>query len=161
MNRAGLVLLSMCCIFLSACAAGEGNGQAEENAMQNGSYEIEELARGSQSRESAERMMVVRDADTFERIWDLSDQRGERPAVDFDQSMVVAIFMGERRTGGYSVQVDEVRQDGDDIMVQVIMEEPGEGCMTTQAITRPFQLVLLPQLDGEVRFQTQQQALDC
>lgn len=160
MKQLKWVVVTLCCALLSACAPAEQSNQTGEGNMSN-DHEIRELAQGGQSRESAERMMIVRDPEAFERIWALTRQQGEVPAVDFDQEMVIAAFMGERRTGGYSIHVEELRQEGDVLRVHVRMESPGENCMTTQAITRPFQLVRVPRLEGEVQFATRQQTVDC
>jgi len=150
-------------LFAAACAAndqGDTNGD-EVMAENNGSLEVQELARGSQSQEPSERMMVVKDQDTLQRIWSLAEQRGTLPEIDFDEEMALAVFMGERRTGGYEVRVEEVSRSGDGLKVSVLMRAPGENCMTTQAITRPFQLLRLERVDGEVTFETRQEAVDC
>jgi hypothetical protein len=150
---AGLLLM----VMTAACTGG--TAAVEERQMMGD--DIVELARGNHSGEPAERMMVIRDATELARIWSATGERGDPPAVDFEQFMVVAAFMGERRTGGYRVRVDSVSQSGDRMTVSVKMEAPGPGCMTTQALTQPYQIVKLPRLEGEVAFDIQQVEVDC
>ncbi|MEA5445163.1 protease complex subunit PrcB family protein [Gammaproteobacteria bacterium AB-CW1] len=141
---------------LTACAGGE---RAEVEVGEQ--LELEELARGTQSRVSSESMTVIRDAEAFEGIWRQAGQRGEPPAVDFEQFMVIAAFMGERRTGGYTVRVRSAERNEEGLKVRVRMEAPGRNCMVTQAFTQPFHLVRLPRVEGAVDFEVNQETVDC
>lgn len=123
--------------------------------------DIVELARGNHSGVRAERMSVIRDNEALARAWSEAGERGDPPTVDFQESMVVAVFMGERRTGGHRVRVESVRESGDEMVISVNMEAPGRNCMTTQALTQPYQIVRLPRLEGEVAFQIEQVEVDC
>ena len=58
--------------------------------------------------------------------------------VDFSSSRVVLINMGERNTGGYSVEVDIIEDHPDYIILKAIMVKPGENCMTTPSLTSPY-----------------------
>ncbi len=58
------------------------------------------------------------------------------PNIDFAKSRVVALFMGEKNTGGYSIGIEEVRQEGNKVIVKVKKSYP-EG-MTTMAFTQPY-----------------------
>lgn len=59
------------------------------------------------------------------------------PVVDFDKHQVVALFLGVKNTGGYSISVDRVEEVGDKIVVYSHVENP-DGGMVTMAITNPF-----------------------
>lgn len=80
-------------------------------------------------------------------------QRGaagvQTPKVDWRQYKVVAIFLGSRRTGGYSLRVKDVRTSGTNAMINVVEVQPRPGAMVTQALTSPWVLVRVPrQLQG-------------
>ncbi|SFQ73926.1 protease complex subunit PrcB family protein [Flavobacterium akiainvivens] len=64
------------------------------------------------------------------------------PYVDFNKNNVVAIFMGQKSTGGYSISVRKVSVDGDTATVYVKTTKP-EG-MATMAITTPYTITLIP-----------------
>lgn len=147
-------------VVLIVAAACTGGASALEEREMTGD-DIVELARGNNSGVRAERMSVIRDADALARVWSEAGERGDTPTVDFEASMVVAVFMGERRTGGHRVRVESVRQSGEQLIVSVNMEAPGPNCMTTQALTQPYQIVRLPRLEGEVAFQIEQVEVDC
>lgn len=59
------------------------------------------------------------------------------PKVDFKKHQVVALFLGSRNTGGYSISVERVEEDGDRIIVYGKVENP-DGGMVTTALTNPF-----------------------
>jgi len=153
-----MLMVAMLLLGMTQACAG---GDAQEEEAMSGVLETEELARGSQSSVAAESMLVLRDREAFATAWRQAGQRGDPPEVDFDQHMVLAIFMGERRTGGYSVHVDAVEATEEGLRVDVEMRAPGRDCMTTQALTRPFQLLRLPHVEGEVDFRISQTEVDC
>lgn len=63
------------------------------------------------------------------------------PKVDFTKAQVVALFMGERNTGGYDIKVKNVSEKGGKIYVTVEETKPKPGDMATMAITNPFTIV--------------------
>lgn len=58
------------------------------------------------------------------------------PDVDFASNRVVALFMGEKNTGGYAIGIDEVKQEGNKVIVKVKKTYP-EGNVT-MAFTQPY-----------------------
>lgn len=123
--------------------------------------EIEELARSTQSQVANEWMQVVRSPEEFARIWAQTDRSGDAPEIDFEQEMVVAVFIGEYRTGGHSVRVREAEAREDGVRLGIRIELPGSGCMVTQAITRPYQIVRVPRMEGSVAFDITRERVDC
>ena len=66
--------------------------------------------------------------------------------------MVVALFMGERPTGGYAIEITRVERADSGLAVHYRSKGPDQGAMLTQALTQPFHLIKLPRDDGPVRF---------
>jgi len=68
------------------------------------------------------------------------------PEVDFTVDGILAIWMGQRRTGGFSLELaaDTAVVDGRVARVPVRWIEPEEGMLTPQVITHPYLLVRLP-----------------
>lgn len=54
---------------------------------------------------------------------------------------LIAVYMGQRPTGGYSLGVQEVDVDNGVLKLVVTFKEPKPGSMTTQAITSPYTLL--------------------
>jgi len=59
--------------------------------------------------------------------------------VDFTKSAIVAAFAGTKNTGGYSVSV---KKTAEKIIVELI--EPPKDALTTDALTTPFAVALVP-----------------
>ena len=62
-------------------------------------------------------------------------------AVDFSDQMLIAIFLGERRSGGYRITITDIQENAESLIVLIESTAPGEGSTVTQALTSPFHLV--------------------
>jgi hypothetical protein len=94
------------------------------------------------------------------------DQLLPNAQVDWQDEMVIAVYMGARTTGGYSIEVERIRNrpfppppagvpvsPQHEIEVRVRSTSPAPGQIVTQAITMPFHVVKLAQDPmGVVRF---------
>jgi hypothetical protein len=83
------------------------------------------------------------------------------PEVDFSREMVVLAALGTRRTGGHAASISGATLDGDTLRVEVRETAPGQGCMTTQALTYPVAVARVARHDGAVAFDDQVAARDC
>ena len=68
-------------------------------------------------------------------------QQPALPQVDFQRETLVAIFLGQRNSGGYGVTVRRVAVEGNDLYLDTEFREPAAGAITTQALTSPWTLV--------------------
>ena len=83
---------------------------------------------------------------------------GPPPRIDFTQNTVVAIFAGEKSTGGYSVRVDRITDDSSPgqpssgtVHYRVIAPPPD--AFVTQAFTYPYVIVRIERRFEQIRFQ--------
>lgn len=67
--------------------------------------------------------------------------KGGETTVHHDGRQFVIIALGERRTGGYQVKVEEIEQRGNEVHVYAREEGPEPGMMVIQAITYPLAVV--------------------
>lgn len=69
----------------------------------------------------------------------------------------------EAPTGGYQVRFESVAVEvGDQVVARYTVEEPGDGCMVTQALTQPFAVVAVRALpEGAVLFIQSRRAVPC
>lgn len=104
------------------------------------------IAKESFSSASERKNYIARSEEAFRIIWELAydGETDTMPEINFEEEQVIGIFDGEHGTGGYDVDVIEVRDTADMRTVRIVRIEPGEGCMTTQAITSPFVIIVLP-----------------
>ena len=66
--------------------------------------------------------------------------------------MVAAVFLGEKTTGGYEVEITQAELQNSSLKIQYIEKTPTPGGMTIQALSQPFHLVKLPRYDAQVVF---------
>ena len=66
------------------------------------------------------------------------------PTVDFTHEEILAVFSGQKNTGGYDISVKEVVNKNGVRVVTIVHEVPGSDCATTGALTSPFVLVTVP-----------------
>ena len=74
------------------------------------------------------------------------------PPVDFSREMVVGVFMGERETGGYQIEVIEVERTASGLRVHYRTRSPEPGALLTQALTQPFHLIRLARDESPLTF---------
>ena len=72
------------------------------------------------------------------------------PRVDFTQNYVIAVFAGEKASGGHDIEVADIEDTESKRKVSIALTRPGAGCIATQALTRPFQIVVVPASDLEL-----------
>lgn len=76
------------------------------------------------------------------------------PQIDFSREMVIAVFAGERTTGGVTVEVTAIDVSSGAIRATYQESGPPPDSILTQALTQPYHLVITPRVEGPVTFQT-------
>ena len=99
---------------------------------------IKVLAEGYHSKITKPFVAVVRDIETYAVLSRLDENLPKLDSDFFKEKAVLAAFLGERNTGGYSVEITPSPID-----VNVLEKKPGKGVMVTQMITSPFKIVSL------------------
>ena len=110
-------------------------------APQSSTVSFTTIARGQQSGVDARSAVLIQDEARLKA-------QGIRPqqAVDFNRESVVAVYMGEQKTGGYSVEITSVKLEGGKLVVTVKQNRPSPGAMVTQALTQPYHAVKIPKV---------------
>lgn len=109
--------------------------------------------------------VVIRDAAEWERYGGriVAQAAADPPAptVDFARQFVVAASMGQRSSGGYTIDVTAVYQRGGTVHVVVKSVSPGRTCGAAMVMTAPVVAVAIDRVDGEVRFVETSETTDC
>ena len=100
--------------------------------------------------------LVIRDQATWQQTWSAIWSRNSPvpalPAIEFDREMVIVAALGERNSGGFSILIDRVTESTTGLTVNVRSVSPGNGCITTQALTQPVDIARVTRRDGMVTF---------
>lgn len=99
-----------------------------------------ELAAGANATLRQPFVLVARDAETYAALRTLAAGLPAQRADFFKTHAVVAAFLGQRNTGGYSV---EMRRTGR-TQLSIAEHAPPKDAMVTMALTAPFRVVALP-----------------
>ena len=110
------------------------------------------IAHGPLSNGSAARESVVRNPEEWGALWASLPTKQAAPQVAFDQMMVVGVFVGNRPTTGYKVEI-RARKDGNELVVLWREIPPAQGSSVNATVTSPFAVAGLPRHDGPVRFE--------
>ncbi len=95
--------------------------------------------------------VILKDEASFQEMLQNVRPLGDIAAVDFSQVMVGLIAV-PTESGGYVVEVKSIEKTGDQITINYEFSTPGQDCLTLQALSLPFQLVVIQRSEGEVTF---------
>ena len=100
---------------------------------------------------------IIASSSEWKTLWEQLHRytipRPALPEVDFTQHMLLAVFAGEKRTGGYAIQVKRVTQTDQAVIVHVTETAPGPEDVVVAMITYPYQVVKIPRTDLPVHFE--------
>lgn len=122
------------------------------------------ISRGVWSGYTSQAYYVIQDAEEWARIWNLHQQifipSTPPPPIDFSNATVIAVFMGECRTTGYSIGVEEIIDTGLTVIVKVEKIYPGKGCVVGMALTHPYHMVQTSKIGKHVIFETSEKTVN-
>jgi len=97
------------------------------------SYQV--LAQGDYNGKKMQNYQVI---DNHEELNKLYNQIKDDliPNVDFAKSRVIALYLGEKNTGGYSIGIENIRKENGKIIVKIKKTYP-QGAVT-MAFTQPY-----------------------
>lgn len=64
--------------------------------------------------------------------------------IDFSNQSILVVYLGERNTGGYSIDVSNIYWNKNNLVVETSETKPQKGEMVTMAITNPYCIVKIP-----------------
>ncbi len=117
---------------------------------------LERVDQGTSSGIRDARQVVVRDAATWAALWQQHTAGAHPPRplpeVDFLREMVLAFFLGERPTSGYSAHITDIVLHPDHMLVRVRVGAPPPGTVVLQVLTQPYDIVRVPRSGVPVQF---------
>ncbi len=108
---------------------------------------FETLWRGNYGTYETTGNLVIKNENNWQETWEAL------PAdIDFDDEMLVAVFMGTRNTGGYAIEIITVLETPEHLKVRLKHSAPGKDALVTQALVQPHHIVRLGKSDKPVIF---------
>lgn len=116
-----------------------------QNAVSEVSFRI--LDSGAQAVEVTERKnFAVYDAQEFARLWKMAHGTDgvAVPNIDFSKEYAIGVFAGTKSSGGHLIAVEKITEAGDTRTVGMVLTKPGANCVVTEALTSPYQIIVVP-----------------
>ncbi len=117
---------------------------------------FETISRGIYSGHDERKDYVIRDLSGWGNLWDKVQSRvspiSDRPNVNFDDEMIIAVFRGIHSIGGYAIEITKIVEKENSVEVFVKETSPSPNSMVTQAFTQPYHIVKTKRVDKEVVF---------
>ncbi|MBA2376640.1 MAG: protease complex subunit PrcB family protein [Rubrobacter sp.] len=160
-----LLISATLALILSSCAGGEGpslgegtnpggssNSRTQPDATtpeEERMLEVRRIDSGSLGQGDAEpRAVVASSSETLSAAAGIPVRGAESTAASGEETYV-AVLWGEKNTGGYTVEVESATLEGGRVAVSVALRNPPEGAMVSQALTYPYAVAALENLDPE------------
>lgn len=176
LERLPILLTALCllvvfggCDSITGATDGEPDFSVElaTETLDTGAVGIEEIDQGQYGDIKEGTQEVLRDEDAYASFWKQlhANQASvpDRPEVNFDTQIVVAVVLGQRPTGGYGVGIDEAlsTESGEQIQVRFTEAVPGDECGTIQVLTSPYVLATVETQGGDVTFSGSKETRSC
>ena len=117
--------------------------QSGEQKKSNVEYRI--LAKHEHSKADKKTFEVIRSQKQFDEYASMLELEA-MPKVDFENKLVVILFLGQKNTGGYGIDVGHITKDG--YHLHIVTKETRPSGMATMAITSPYCIVEVPGIDN-------------
>jgi len=120
-------------------AAAESNPTAASQIL------FQTIAKGTRSGVSEAGQIIVRTQAEWNALWQkhssMESNPSQAPAIDFNKEIVIGIFLGQKPTSGYDVEITSVERSDGTLTVSFREKSPQPGAVLTQAFTQPFHMV--------------------
>ena len=117
---------------------------------------IRTIARGNFSGIQSPTELVVTNTAQWTELWKKHSARRTPstppPEIDFEKESVLFVTLGQKHSGGYSVEITALREANGKIEILVKTRAPKPGGLQLQAITAPFHIAAVPKLTGPAKF---------
>ncbi|NOT33285.1 MAG: protease complex subunit PrcB family protein [Candidatus Eisenbacteria bacterium] len=108
---------------------------------------------------------VINDQAALEQMWTTAfaavGSPPQIPTIDFTKEMVVVVALGQRASGGYSIQVADAKMSRGALVIDVLLKSPGNRCAVTLSFTEPLDIVKIARVSGSVRFEDRSRVQSC
>ena len=146
-----LVGLAAVALVLGSYILLYGRGTLSDTSLsagtQNSSAAVDvpftDLLQGTRSSVTGRVNYVITSKSQLEELLKMISTTDPMPNVDFSTHDIIAVFSGEKPTGGYAISVSKIA-DSVVRMVTITLASPGSACVLSQSTTDPYQIIAVP-----------------
>lgn len=122
------------------------------------------IERGYFSMHRSPAYYVIQNEQEWMILWNHHDNslpQRSPPEVNFSESTIVAVFMGDFNTGGYGIEIKYIVEVNGSVIVKVEKTYPGKDCGVIEAFTYPYHIVKTEKIDKKITFDTVERTIEC
>lgn len=92
-------------------------------------------------------LIIIETKDEFSLFW--SRHHGTlvppppMPDVDFALYSIIVLLDRVEPSGGYSIEISRLEPGKEKVWVSAVKKSPGRGCVTSQALTQPYHIIMV------------------
>ncbi|NOY47416.1 MAG: protease complex subunit PrcB family protein [Chlorobi bacterium] len=147
-------LLASCILLLSSCNAAH-NKASKQLIQETIPFQI--LAQDTYGGYTDSKFLVIEDNKSLTEVFNLLNKSRspelEIPAINLKKETVIALFLGEKTSGGYAITVKQVLVKSNKIYIVYNVESPKGGDIVTSVMTQPFSIIKIPKTAKEIVFE--------
>ena len=87
---------------------------------------------------------IISNKSEWQKLWQQLELKDKAtPNIDLTDYVILAVFAGKRGTGGRSITIERIAQEGSSFKAFISEASPGGNCAATGAFTSPYHIVAL------------------
>jgi hypothetical protein len=118
-------------------------GQSDTKLTVDTSFQT--VVKGARSGVRDPLQIVIRSQAEWDALWkrhvSIETNPPPPPAIDFNKQIVIGVFLGEKPTGGYDVEIIRTEQSDSALVIHYREKSPLPGSIVIQAVTQPFHII--------------------
>lgn len=126
---------------------------------------VVEIAKGGNSGVTEAKNIIINDEEKWQEVWNQIYAHHSRvpplPKINFLTKTVIAVFAGQRSSGGHSLSVKQIEELSNVVNVTVEYIYPARNCLVTAALTEPFYIASVSKITKPVNLLTVSKEQSC
>lgn len=141
-------------LLMSACSTPSTSNFDDDESTDNLNIAFNTLLQGQFSNISLPNQLVIKTSKDWRRLLKIHGdiKNLKKQKVDFYDKIIIAIFAGQQPSGGYAVNVTNIKRIDNNLHVTVSFHEPGNNESVSLALTQPFILLETDKVEGRIIF---------
>jgi PrcB C-terminal len=151
-----MIRLLLGCIFLlSSCNVGH-NKASKQRIQETILFQM--LVQDTYGGYTDSKFMVIEDNESLTEVFNIFNKSRSPqlkiPIINFEKETVIALFLGEKYSGGYAITVEQVLDKNNKVNIFYKVTSPKLGDMVTSVMTQPFSIIKIPKTTKEIVFKS-------
>jgi len=144
------LIIAMATTVFSSCKSNK------ETVVKGSSISFIEIKTGQNSGYSKFTTIEIHNVKELSEVWvnlfAKYDRKPPIPTIDFEKKMLIAVALGERNNGSYSIKIESILETKNGITVITEENKPGNTCNSTSVMVYPFQLIEISKTTNPITF---------